>query len=213
MAQQEEIEESRLPTPHLDFTGRIRSILDGDESILSPNTEVLSIPRDVSDMDIHNSIQDDNNDGIVQNTSNTEGNVEENNDNTGDKPETTVYDEAVGTFFGLEIDKQAQVLLEYKNSIHKLSSQNKELMGLLETVNKDRQTLKDQFQESLDQNKQLLEQLQTKPDIDSITKEVRESLHKEYDLKLKLIEENTKRDLAVKEETFQIQNGKSRTTI
>ena len=72
----------------------------------------------------------------------------------------------------------------------------------MENVNKDRQLLKDQFQESLDQNKKLLEELKTKPDIDSITKEVRESLHKEYDLKLDLIEENTKRDLAVKEEIF-----------
>ena len=33
-------------------------------------------------------------------------------------------------------------------------------------------------------------------------KEVRDSLHKEYDLKIELIEENTKRDLAVKEADF-----------
>ena len=199
---QEEIEESRLPTPRLDFTGRIRSILDGDKSILSLNTEVPSIPGDVSDMDTHNSNQKDNNDGIVQNTSNTEGTVEENNGNPGNKTESMEDNQVVGTFFELETDKQAQVLVSYKNSIHKLSSQNKELMGLLETVNKDRQTLKNQFQESLDQNKNLLEQLQNKPDIDSITKEVQESLHKEYDLKLKLIEENTKWDLAVKEEIY-----------
>ena len=78
----------------------------------------------------------------------------------------------VGTFFGLKADQQAQVLVDYKNSIHKLSSQNKELMGLLETVNQDRQILKTQFQESLEQIKKLLEELQNKPDIDSITKEV-----------------------------------------
>ena len=75
-------------------------------------------------------------------------------------------------------------------------------MGILETVNQDRQILKTQFQESLDQNKKLLEELQNKPDIDSIKKEVRDSLHKEYDLKIKLIEENTKRDLAIKEADF-----------
>ena len=75
-------------------------------------------------------------------------------------------------------------------------------MGLLETVIQDRQTLKNQFQESLDQNKKLLEELQNKPNMDSITKEVRESLHKEYNLKIELIEENTKQDLAVKEEIF-----------
>ena len=135
--EQEEIEESRLPTPRLDFTSRIRSILDGDNSILSPNTEVLSIPGDVLDMDIHNSIQDDNNDGLVQNTSNAEGIVEENNGNPGNKTESTEDDQVVETFFGLETDKQAQVLVSYKSSIHKLSSQNKELLGLLETVNKD----------------------------------------------------------------------------
>ena len=72
----------------------------------------------------------------------------------------------------LKADQQVQVLVDYKNSIHKLSSQNKELMGILETVNQDRQILKTQFQESLDQNKKLLEELQNKPDIDSITKEV-----------------------------------------
>ena len=81
-------------------------------------------------------------------------------------------------------------------------------MGLLETVNQGRQTLKSQFQESLDQNKKLLEELKSKPDTDSITKEVQESLHKEYDLKIKLIEENTKRDLAVKEELFKSQMEK-----
>ena len=78
---------------------------------------------------------------------------------------------------------KSQILVNYKNSLHKLSSQNKELMGLLETINQDRQTLKSQFQESLDQNKKLLEELKTKPDTDSITKEVWESLHKEYDFK------------------------------
>ena len=103
----------------------------------------------------------------------------------------------MGTFFGLESDQQIQVLVDYKNSIQRLSNQNKELMGILETINQDRQILKTQFQESLHQNKKLLEELQNKPDIDSIKKEVRDSLHKEYDLKIELIEENTKRDLAI----------------
>ena len=43
--EQEETEELRLPSPRLNFTGRIHSILDGDESILSLNTEVPSVPR------------------------------------------------------------------------------------------------------------------------------------------------------------------------
>ena len=199
-AEQEELEESRLPTPHLDFTGRVSSILNGDESILSPNTEVPSIPGNVLDMDINNSNQGDNNDGMVQNTSSAEGIVEENNGNPDDKNESTDDNQVVENFFGLEIGKQAEVLVNYKKSIDQLFSQNKELTGLLETVNKDRQTLKNQFQESIEQNKKLLEQLQNRPDIDSITKEVWESLHKEYNLKLELIKENTKRDLAVKEE-------------
>ena len=199
---QEEIEESRLPSPRLNFTSHVHSILDGDESILSPNTEVLSVPDDIVDMDVQSPIQEGNNDGIVQNTSNVEGIVEEHNGNSNDKTETTEDDQVVGTFFGLETDQQVQVLVDYKNSIHKLSSQNKELMCLLETVNQDQQTLKTQFQDSLDQNKKLLEELQNKPDIDSITKEVRKSLHKEYDLKIELIEENTKQDLAVKEAVF-----------
>ena len=76
-AEQEEIEEQRLPSPHLDFTGRVRSILDGDDSILSPSTEVPSIPQDVSDMDIHDSIEEDNNDGIVENPPRTDEVVEE----------------------------------------------------------------------------------------------------------------------------------------
>ena len=170
--EQEETEESRLPSPRLNFTSRVRSILDGDETILSPNTEVPSIPDDIVDMDIQSPIQEGNNDGLVQNTSNVEGIVEENDGNSKDKTETTENDQTVGTFFGLEADQQVQVLVDYKNSIHKLSSQNKELMGILETVNQDRQILKTQFQESLDQNKKLLEELQNKPDIDSITKEV-----------------------------------------
>ena len=199
---QEEIEESRLPSPHLNFTGCVCSILDGDESILSLNTEVPSVPDDIVDMDIQSPIQEGNNEGIVQNTSTMEGIVEEHNGNSTDKMETTEDDQTVGTFFGLEADQQVQVLVDYKNSIHKLFSQNKELMGLLETVNQDRQILKTQFQDSLDQNRKLLEELQNKPDIDSITKEVRESLHKEYDLKIELMEENTKRDLAVKEAVF-----------
>ena len=153
-------------------------------------------------MDVQSPIQEGNNDGIVQNTSNIEGIVEEHNGNPNEKTETTEDDQVVGTFFGLEVDQQVQVLVNYKNSIHKLSSQNKELMGLLETVNQDRQILKTQFQDSLDQNKKLLEELQNKPGIDSITKEVRESLDKEYDLKIELIEENTKWDLAVKEAVF-----------
>ena len=153
-------------------------------------------------MDIQSPIQEGNNDGLVQNTANAEGIVEENDGSSNDKTEATENDHSVGTFFGLESDQQIQVLVDYKNSIHRLSTQNRELMGILETVNQDRQILKTQFQESLDQNKKLLEELQNKPDIDSITKEVRESLHKEYDLKIELIEENTKRDLAVKEADF-----------
>ena len=172
VAKQEEMEEARLPTPRLDFTGCIRSILDSDKLILSPNTEVPSVPGDIVDMNIQNSTQEENNNGIVQNTSKVKGIVEEHNGNPNNKTETTENDQTVGTFFGLEADQQAQVLVDYKNNIHKLSSQNKKLMGLLETVNQDRQTLKAQFQESLDQNKKLLEELQNKPDIDSITKEV-----------------------------------------
>ena len=202
VVEQEEIEKSRLPSPCLNFTGHIHSILNGVESILSPNTEVPSVPDDIVDMDIQSPIQEGNNEGIVQNTSNVEGIVEEHNGNPNEKTETTEDDQVVGTFFGLEADQQVQVLVDYKNSIHKLFSQNKELMGLLETVNQDRQILKTLFQDSLDQNKKLLEKLQNKPDIDSITKEVRESVHKEYDLKIELIEENTKRDLAVKEAVF-----------
>ena len=191
-AQQEETEELRLPSPHLNFTGRIRSILDSDESILSPNTEVPSVPDDIMDMDVQNLIQEGNNDGLVQNTVNAESIVEENDRSSHEKTETTANDHSVGTFFGLESDQQIQVLLDYKNSIQRLSNQNRELMGILETVNQDRQILKTQFQESLDQNKKLLEELQNKPNVESITKEVQDSLHKEYDLKIELIEENTK---------------------
>ena len=198
-AEQEDTEVSRLPSPHLNFTGRIRSILDGDESILSPSNEVPSVPDDIVDMDVQSPIQEDNNDGLVQNSANADSIVEE---NLPDNTETTANDNPVGTFFGLESDQQIQVLLDYKNSIQRLSTQNQELMGILETVNQDRQILKTQFQESLDQNKKLLEELQTKPDVDSIKKEVRDSLHKEYNLKIELIEENTKRDLAVKEANF-----------
>ena len=201
-AEQEETEVSRLPSPHLDFTGRIRSILDGDESILSPSNEVPSVPDDIVDMDVQSPIQEENNDGLVQNAANADSIVEENNRNLPDNTETTANNHSVGTFFGLESDQQIQVLLDYKNSIQRLSTQNQELMGILETVNQDRQILKTQFQESLDQNKKLLEELQTKPDVDSIKKEVCDSLHKEYDLKIELIEENTKRDLAVKEANF-----------
>ena len=151
-------------------------------------------------MEVNTSNQDDNNDDLVQNVPKTEEIVEEENGNPGDKTKSTDDDQVVETFFGLDIDNQAQVLINYKKSIDQLFAQNKELTGVLEAVNEDRQTLKSQFQESIDQNKKLLEQLQQKPDIDSITKEVRESLHKEYDLKLELLEENRKRILAVKEE-------------
>ena len=201
-AEQEETGEVRLPSPHLNFTSRVRSILNGDKSILSPSTEVPSIPNDIVDMDIQSPIQEGNNDGIVQNTANTESIVEENDRNSRERTETTANDNTVGTFFGLESDQQIQVLLDYKNSIQRLSTHNQELMSILETVNQDRQILKTQFQESLDQNKKLLEELQNKPSVESITKEVRESLHKEYDLKIELIEESTKRDLAVKEADF-----------
>ena len=112
-AEQEEVEEARLPTPHLDFTSHIHSILDGDDPILSLNTEVLSVLGDIVDMDIQNSIQETNNDGLVQNTSTTEGIVEEQNGNPN-KTKTTVNDQVVGTFFGLEADQQNQVLLDYR---------------------------------------------------------------------------------------------------
>ena len=143
--EQEETEDLRLPSPRLNFTGRVRSILDGDESILSPNTEVPSVPDDIVDMDIQSPIQEGNNDGLVQNTANAEGIVEENDGSSNDKTEATENDHSVGTFFGLESDQQIQVLVDYKNSIHKLSTQNRELMGILETVNQDRQILKTQI--------------------------------------------------------------------
>ena len=55
---------------------------------LSPNTEVPSVPDDIVDMDIQSPIQEGNNDGIVQNTSNVEGIVEENDGNSNDKTES-----------------------------------------------------------------------------------------------------------------------------
>ena len=100
------------------------------------------------------------------------------------------------------------MLVNYKKSIDKLFSQNRQLSSLLETVNEDHQTLKTQFQETIEQNKKLLEQVQNKPDIDSIMKEVRESLHKEYDLQFELIKENTKRDIAVKENLYKSEMDK-----
>ena len=81
VVEQEEIEEARLSTPRLDFTGRVHSILDGDESILSPNTEIPSVPDDIVDMDIQSLAEENNNDGIVQNNSNVEEVEEENNGN------------------------------------------------------------------------------------------------------------------------------------
>ena len=172
VAGQEETEDLRLPSPRLNFTGCVRSILDGDESILSPSTEIPSVPDDIMDMDIQSPIQEGNNDGLVQNPANAEGLVEENDGSSHDKTEATENDHSAGTFLGLESDQQIQVLVDYRNSIQRLSTQNKELMGILETVNQDRQILKTQFQESLEQNKKLLEELQNKPDIDSIKKEV-----------------------------------------
>ena len=154
-AEQKEIEDLRLPSPHLNFTGCVRSILDGDESILSPNTEVPSVPDDIVDMDVQSPIQEGNNDALVQNTANAEGLVEEDDRSSHDKMEATENDHSVGTFFRLESDQQIQVLVDYKNSIQRLSTQNRELMGILETVNQDRQILKTQFQESLDQNKKI----------------------------------------------------------
>ena len=197
---QEEKEDTRLPTPRLDFTGRVRSILDGDDSILSPNTDIPSVPDEIVDMDVQNSIEETNQEGNVHDTAEEVGEEQSEGPNGGTAP--IVNDQETGAFFGLEKDQQFQILLDYKNSLQRLSSQNKELTDILETVNQDRQTLKVQFQESINQNKKLLEELQKRPDVDSITKEVRESIHKEYDLKMDLIEENTKRDLAVKEALF-----------
>ena len=137
VVKQEETEEPRLPLPCLNFTGHVCSILDGDKSILSLNTEVPSVPDDIVDMDIQSPIQEGNNDGLVQNTANAEGTVEENDGNSNGKTEATEDDHSVGTFFGLEADQQIQVLADYKNSIHRLSTQNRELMGILETVNQD----------------------------------------------------------------------------
>ena len=133
-AKEEEIERSRLLSPNLDFTGRIRSILDGDDSILSPTNEVPSIPADVEDMDIQESINNNDNDGLIQNPSKAKENVEE---NPGDKIEAVEDDQFVGNFFGLEVEQQSQFLVDYRNNIHKLSSQNKELLSLLETVDQD----------------------------------------------------------------------------
>ena len=58
VAEQEEVEESRLPSPHLDFTGHVRSILDGDDSLLSPNTEVPSIPGNLNNNTLPGGVSD-----------------------------------------------------------------------------------------------------------------------------------------------------------
>ena len=192
-------EEARPSTPRLDFTGCIRSMLDGDDSILSP--DVPSVPGIVS-MDYQNSIQETtNNDGAVPSTANIDRVPEEQNTNPG-RTEVVQDSDILGPFLGLQSNQQVQVLVDYQNNIHRLSSQNKELAGILETVNQDRNILKSQFQESLEQNKKLLEELKNKPDVEAITNEVRETLWKEYDFKIELLEENAKRDLAVREEIF-----------
>ena len=136
-AVEEEIEEARLPSPHLDFTGCIRSILDGDKSFPSPSTEVPSVPIDVSDMEVNTSNQGNNNDSLVQNVPKAEEIVEEDNGNPGNKTKSTDDDQVVETFFGLDIDNQAQVLINYKKSIDQLFAQNRELTGVLEAVNED----------------------------------------------------------------------------
>ena len=129
---QEEVSPS---IPRLNFTGRIRSMLDGDDSILSP--DVPSVPGIVS-MDYQNSIQETtNNDGVVPSTSGIDRVPEEQNVNP-DRAELVQDSDILGPFFGLQSSQQAHVLVDYQNNIHRLSSQNKELAAILETVNQDR---------------------------------------------------------------------------
>ena len=132
-------EEARPSTPRLDFTGRIRSMLDGDDSILSP--DVPSVPGIVS-MDYQNSIQETiNDDGVVPSTSKNDRVPKEQNTNP-DRAELVQDSDLLGPFIGLPSSQQAQVLVEYQNNIHRLFSQNKELAAILETVNQDRKHLK-----------------------------------------------------------------------
>ena len=205
-------------SPRLNLTGRIRSILDGDEDPLEQQHQDSVIPSP-----IHHEVSMDTTE--VQDVEGTSsgGGGETTQATPPQRPRQDPEDTQVeleaqpnhgggevadikdlfAHFFNMSPEEQGTYLLNYQTNMDQLLKQNEEMAKMVNTVNQQQNLMSKQVDETLAQNQQLLETLKSKPDVEEITKEVTSKLGEEYQAKLTVLVEINKKELLEQQEKHQ----------
>ena len=205
-AQGEELD-SPLPSPDLNFTEQIQSILDG-ESVGEPDSIIPDVLGDVT-------VNDNSNVTHPQSdvTNDLQPGSGINNEDQMDVDSPTPDSSEIGdshsrNFLNLQPDQQQQLIYSYKQNMEAMKQQNDNLSLMVTTINEQREKQNKQMDEILKQNRELMDKLkdanskiptseQMEELKEDLTKEIKADLSAEYDLKIKSIEDTNIRNLQV----------------
>ena len=202
-----------LPEPNLNFMVQVHSLLNGESpAVNSPDTNIPGAPVSV----LETSSQGENNgasdtrDRIgAGNTLNIDeadtmsgqGGVDpDETSNNGETPVGDIDTESVRQFFNLDMEQQAEKLIHYQQHLSKVVNQNKQMADMIDKINVDCQGLTTQVETALHQNADLLKTLKETPSVETITKQVKDTLDKEYELKFKNLKDQWVCEKQVQEE-------------
>ena len=180
----EDLETQFDKVARLNVTARVQHILDGESDI---SIDEESIPSPVNQENVTN--DDDKEqptagDGDSPESENEAGDVSGGQPGEGN-PENQDAREILAGFFNLSEEDQGSAVLTYRKSINDLLTQNERMTAMVQAVNVKRERMAAQVNAAMEDNWKLLEELKTRPDVRSITKQATDEVHKAYDERMK----------------------------
>ena len=98
------------------------------------------------------------------------------------------------------MDDQGTAVLEYRKSINNLLIQNQKMTSMVESVNTEWARMESQINVAMEQNQRLLEELRTRSDMHSITRQVNEEIRQKYDERMKKLIEDKHKEMVKEKE-------------
>ena len=191
----------------LNLTATVQHLLDGESDII---TDEDGVPSPINPENITNvesayettsaigEEQEYENDGLIENNPQNNGEEPEEADSVNNQENIR---EVLTGFFSLSADDQGTAVLKYRKSINELLIQNQQMTTMVQSVNTERVKMESQINAAMEQNRRLLDELRTRPDVRSITRQVNNEIHQEYDERMKkLIEDKHKEMLKEKKQ-------------
>ena len=191
----------------LNLTTTVQHLLDGESDIIADEDGVPSPidPENITNNDsadeTESAIGDEQalaNDGLDENNPQNNGEEPEEADSVNNQENIR---EVLTGFFSLSVDDQGTAVLKYRKSINELLIQNQQMTTMVQLVNTERVKMESQINAAMEQNRRLLDELRTRPDVRSITRQVNNEIRQEYDERMKkLIEDKHKEMVKEKEQ-------------